>query len=96
MNFKFKLLIWYNFSDHSGQGIIFTRNPAELQGEFIRTSLVKSSRGLGFTIVGGDDNEEEFLQIKSVVPNGPAWQDGKLRTGNVNKQFCALCICLDL
>ncbi|XP_063606398.1 uncharacterized protein LOC134781224 isoform X7 [Penaeus indicus] len=55
----------------------------ELQGEFIRTSLVKSSRGLGFTIVGGDDNEEEFLQIKSVVPNGPAWQDGKLRTGDV-------------
>ncbi|XP_063606397.1 uncharacterized protein LOC134781224 isoform X6 [Penaeus indicus] len=70
-------------NNHSGQGIIFTRNPAELQGEFIRTSLVKSSRGLGFTIVGGDDNEEEFLQIKSVVPNGPAWQDGKLRTGDV-------------
>lgn len=63
--------------------MVFTRNPAELQGEFIRTSLIKSSRGLGFTIVGGDDNEEEFLQIKSVVPNGPAWQDGKLRTGNV-------------
>nr|XP_045623571.1 uncharacterized protein LOC123773736 isoform X1 [Procambarus clarkii] len=69
--------------DRSGQSILFTRNPAELQGEFIRTSLVKSSRGLGFTIVGGDDNEEEFLQIKSVVPNGPAWQDGKLRTGDV-------------
>ncbi|XP_069949409.1 uncharacterized protein Magi isoform X3 [Cherax quadricarinatus] len=69
--------------DRSGQGVLFTRNPAELQGEFIRTSLVKSSRGLGFTIVGGDDNEEEFLQIKSVVPNGPAWQDGKLRTGDV-------------
>ncbi|XP_071514432.1 uncharacterized protein [Panulirus ornatus] len=69
--------------DRSGQSVLFTRNPAELQGEFIRTSLVKSSRGLGFTIVGGDDNEEEFLQIKSVVPNGPAWQDGKLRTGDV-------------
>jgi hypothetical protein len=36
---------------------------------------------LGFTIVGGDDTEEEFLQIKSVVPNGPAWLDGKLQTG---------------
>ncbi|XP_066948325.1 membrane-associated guanylate kinase, WW and PDZ domain-containing protein 1-like isoform X19 [Macrobrachium rosenbergii] len=70
-------------TDRSGQSVVFTRNPAELQGEFIRTSLVKSSRGLGFTIVGGDDNEEEFLQIKSVVPNGPAWQDGKLRTGDV-------------
>ncbi|XP_066948351.1 membrane-associated guanylate kinase, WW and PDZ domain-containing protein 1-like isoform X23 [Macrobrachium rosenbergii] len=70
-------------NNRSGQSVVFTRNPAELQGEFIRTSLVKSSRGLGFTIVGGDDNEEEFLQIKSVVPNGPAWQDGKLRTGDV-------------
>ncbi|XP_071514434.1 uncharacterized protein [Panulirus ornatus] len=70
-------------NNRSGQSVLFTRNPAELQGEFIRTSLVKSSRGLGFTIVGGDDNEEEFLQIKSVVPNGPAWQDGKLRTGDV-------------
>ena len=47
----------------------------------IRTALIKSSRGLGFTIVGGDDHEDEFLQIKSVVPNGPAWQDDKLRTG---------------
>ncbi|KAK7791492.1 hypothetical protein R5R35_008847 [Gryllus longicercus] len=61
----------------------FTRNPEELQGERLRTTLVKSSRGLGFTIVGGDDTEEEFLQIKSVVPNGPAWLDGKLQTGDV-------------
>ena len=38
-------------------------------------------QGLGFTIVGGDDNVEEFLQIKSVVPNGPAWLDGRLKTG---------------
>ena len=38
-------------------------------------------QGLGFTIVGGDDNVEEFLQIKSVVPNGPAWLDGNLKTG---------------
>lgn len=60
----------------------FTRNPAELRGEFFRTQLIKSSRGLGFTIVGGDDTKDEFLQIKSVVPNGPAWQDGNLRTGN--------------
>ncbi|XP_021927239.1 membrane-associated guanylate kinase, WW and PDZ domain-containing protein 2-like isoform X3 [Zootermopsis nevadensis] len=61
----------------------FTRNPNELRGELIQTTLVKSSRGLGFTIVGGDDTEEEFLQIKSVVPNGPAWLDGKLQTGDV-------------
>ncbi|XP_031777557.1 membrane-associated guanylate kinase, WW and PDZ domain-containing protein 1 isoform X3 [Nasonia vitripennis] len=61
----------------------FTRNPDELTGQRIYTTLVKSSRGLGFTIVGGDDSVQEFLQIKSVVPNGPAWFDGKLRTGDV-------------
>lgn len=60
----------------------FTRNPDKLKGQRIRTALIKSSRGLGFTIVGGDDTVEEFLQIKSVVPNGPAWLDGKLQTGN--------------
>lgn len=54
-----------------------------MQGERINTTLLKSSRGLGFTIVGGDDNVEEFLQIKSIVPNGPAWLDGKLQTGDI-------------
>lgn len=53
-----------------------------MQGERICTTLLKSNRGLGFTIVGGDDSEEEFLQIKSVVPHGPAWVDGRLQTGN--------------
>ncbi|XP_014296069.1 membrane-associated guanylate kinase, WW and PDZ domain-containing protein 1 [Microplitis demolitor] len=61
----------------------FTRNPKKLKGQRIQTTLIKSSRGLGFTIVGGDDAVEEFLQIKSVVPNGPAWLDGKLQTGDV-------------
>lgn len=61
----------------------FTRNPAELRGERITTTLLKSSRGLGFTIVGGDDNTEEFLQIKSIVRNGPAWLDGTLQTGDI-------------
>lgn len=61
----------------------FTKDPAELCGQRFRTSLVKSSRGLGFTIVGGDDGVDEFLQIKSVVPKGPAWLDGQLQTGDV-------------
>lgn len=61
----------------------FTKNPAEMCGERITTTLLKSSRGLGITIVGGDDNIEEFLQIKSIVPNGPAWLDGKLQTGDI-------------
>jgi len=43
---------------------------------------VKSVKGLGFTIIGGDDSIDEFLQIKSIVPNGPAWLEGKLQTGN--------------
>ncbi|XP_039298140.1 membrane-associated guanylate kinase, WW and PDZ domain-containing protein 2 [Nilaparvata lugens] len=62
---------------------LFTLNPNELIGERIHSTLVKSMRGLGFTIVGGDDSKEEFLQIKSVVPNGPAWLEGKLQTGDV-------------
>lgn len=64
---------------------LFTKNPSELRGERINTTLLKSSRGLGFTIVGGDDNVEntEFLQIKSIVANGPAWLDGKLQTGDI-------------
>lgn len=64
--------------------LLFTKNPSELRGERINTTLLKSSRGLGFTIVGGDDNvETEFLQIKSIVANGPAWLDGKLQTGDI-------------
>ncbi|XP_017466795.1 PREDICTED: membrane-associated guanylate kinase, WW and PDZ domain-containing protein 1-like isoform X2 [Rhagoletis zephyria] len=61
----------------------FTRNPSEMQGERITASLIKSARGLGITIVGGDDGAEEFLQIKSIVPHGPAWLDGQLQTGDV-------------
>nr|CAI5831497.1 unnamed protein product [Callosobruchus analis] len=61
----------------------FTKDPSELCGQRLKTSLVKSSRGLGFTIVGGDDGIDEFLQIKSVVPKGPAWLDGQLQTGDV-------------
>ncbi|XP_060515854.1 membrane-associated guanylate kinase, WW and PDZ domain-containing protein 1 [Cylas formicarius] len=64
-------------------GTSFTKDPSELCGQRFRTSLVKSSRGLGFTIVGGDDTVDEFLQIKSVVPKGPAWLDGQLQTGDV-------------
>ncbi|XP_067928192.1 membrane-associated guanylate kinase, WW and PDZ domain-containing protein 2-like isoform X2 [Watersipora subatra] len=61
----------------------FTKNPDELSGERLSTLLTKSLRGFGFTIVGGEERDEEFLQIKNVVPNGPADQDGVLRTGDV-------------
>ncbi|XP_071035063.1 membrane-associated guanylate kinase, WW and PDZ domain-containing protein 1 isoform X4 [Parasteatoda tepidariorum] len=63
---------------------VFTSNPADLEPFMIRTSLVKSARGFGFTIVGGDDGDvRDFLQIKAIVPHGPAWQDGKLKMGDV-------------
>ena len=71
-----QLMIRYHIS-----APFFTRDPTLLRGDRLRCQLVKSSRGLGFTIVGGDDNVDEFLQIKSVVPNGPAWNDGLLKTG---------------
>ena len=58
----------------------FTRNPAELKGTFINTKLKKSRRGFGFTVVGGDE-PDEFLQIKSLVLDGPAALDGKMETG---------------
>merc|ERR1719273_1722245 len=70
----------------------FTRDPSQLKGEKLQAKLVKSTRGLGFTIVGGDDSEEEFLQIKSVVPNGPAWLDGKLKTGDVLVYVNGTCV----
>ncbi|XP_050413169.2 membrane-associated guanylate kinase, WW and PDZ domain-containing protein 2 isoform X3 [Patella vulgata] len=61
----------------------FTKNVAELKGDLLQTSLVKSIRGFGFTIIGADEEDEEFLQVKNIVPNGPAYLDGKLRTGDV-------------
>ena len=70
----------------------FTQEPTQLRGEKLQAKLVKSTRGLGFTIVGGDDSEEEFLQIKSVVPNGPAWLDGKLKTGDVLVYVNGTCV----
>lgn len=72
----------------------FTRDPSQLMGERMFTTLMKSSRGLGFTIVGGDDDDglDEFLQIKSVVQDGPAWRDGKLRMGDVLVRVNGTCV----
>ncbi|XP_070557656.1 membrane-associated guanylate kinase, WW and PDZ domain-containing protein 2-like isoform X2 [Ptychodera flava] len=74
--------VFFTGPDHSVQKPLFTKNPAELKGDILETVLTKSVRGFGFTIVGGDE-PQEFLQIKSVVPNGPAHQDGRLQTGDV-------------
>ncbi|XP_022651870.1 uncharacterized protein LOC111246474 isoform X2 [Varroa destructor] len=72
---------------------VFTRNPAELVGEIIHVGLVKSPRGFGFTIIGGNDHQaEEFLQIKSITQGGPAWNDGTLRTGDVLVHVNGICV----
>ncbi|XP_072181833.1 membrane-associated guanylate kinase, WW and PDZ domain-containing protein 1-like [Diadema setosum] len=72
----------------------FTNNPDELVGRRYITHLVKGKRGFGFTIVGGDD-PNEFLQIRNVLPSGPAHQDGILQTGDVlvsvNKELVLGC-----
>lgn len=83
-----------NDDHHNMKKIQFTKNPAELCGERISTTLLKSTRGLGFTIVGGDEdnNIEEFLQIKSIVPNGPAWIDNKLCTGDILVYVNDICV----
>lgn len=72
------------FFSSAGGKPFFTRNPAELKGTFINTKLKKSRRGFGFTVVGGDE-PDEFLQIKSLVLDGPAAVDGKMETGAVHK-----------
>lgn len=58
----------------------FTRDATQLKGTFLSTALQKSNMGFGFTIIGGDE-PDEFLQVKSVIPDGPAAQDSKMATG---------------
>jgi hypothetical protein len=54
-----------------------------LSGELITSSLKKSPNGFGFTIIGGYEKGEQFLQIKDILPDGPAAKDGKLRRGDI-------------
>ena len=61
---------------------LFTRDPTQLKGSFLSTALQKSNMGFGFTIIGGDE-PDEFLQVKSVIPDGPAAADGKMVTGKL-------------
>lgn len=68
--------------------VVFTKNPEEMEGEFVRTKLVKGPHGLGFTIIGGDQPDMTFLQIKDVVPLGPAYHDGALETGISRHTIC--------
>ncbi|CAH2220786.1 membrane-associated guanylate kinase, WW and PDZ domain-containing 3 isoform X1 [Pelobates cultripes] len=69
----------------------FTRDPTQLKGAILRTSLKKSSMGFGFTIIGGD-RPDEFLQVKNVLKDGPAAQDGKIAPGDVIVDINGTCV----
>ncbi|CAF0809334.1 unnamed protein product [Rotaria sp. Silwood1] len=60
-----------------------TSSAPHLSGELISCSLQKSQNGFGFTIIGGNEKGEHFLQIKDILPDGPASRDGKLRRGDI-------------
>lgn len=60
----------------------FTRDPSQLQGTILQTALRKSLQGFGFTIIGGD-RPDEFLQVKNVLPDGPAAHDNKIASGKL-------------
>uniref|UniRef100_A0A8B9GSH4 Membrane-associated guanylate kinase, WW and PDZ domain-containing protein 1 n=1 Tax=Astyanax mexicanus TaxID=7994 RepID=A0A8B9GSH4_ASTMX len=70
---------------------LFTRDPTQLKGSFLSTALQKSTMGFGFTIIGGDE-PDEFLQVKSVIPDGPAAQDAKMATGDVIVYINEMCV----
>ncbi|KAM3727077.1 Membrane-associated guanylate kinase, WW and PDZ domain-containing protein [Dirofilaria immitis] len=71
---------------HTARSIYsFTRDPSQLRGELITTRIIKGPKGLGFTLIGNDGSslQDEFLQIKNVIPGGPAHRDGILQMGDV-------------
>uniref|UniRef100_A0A672USM9 Membrane-associated guanylate kinase, WW and PDZ domain-containing protein 3 n=1 Tax=Strigops habroptila TaxID=2489341 RepID=A0A672USM9_STRHB len=70
---------------------VFTRDPSQLIGALIRTSLKKSTMGFGFTIIGGD-RPDEFLQVKNVLKDGPAAQDGRIAPGDVIVDINGSCV----
>uniref|UniRef100_A0A8C1RCI1 Membrane-associated guanylate kinase, WW and PDZ domain-containing protein 1 n=1 Tax=Cyprinus carpio TaxID=7962 RepID=A0A8C1RCI1_CYPCA len=76
---------------YRGKKPLFTRDPTQLKGSFLSTALQKSNMGFGFTIIGGDE-PDEFLQVKSVIPDGPAAQDGKMATGDVIVYINDVCV----
>ena len=55
---------------------------ADLQGEVVKTTLLKTAAGFGFTIIGGD-RPGELLQIKTIQKGSAADKDGRLQVGDV-------------
>uniref|UniRef100_A0A3Q3A5J7 Membrane-associated guanylate kinase, WW and PDZ domain-containing protein 3 n=1 Tax=Kryptolebias marmoratus TaxID=37003 RepID=A0A3Q3A5J7_KRYMA len=69
----------------------FTRDPSQLQGSILQTALRKSPQGFGFTIIGGD-RPDEFLQVKNVLPDGPAAHDKRIAPGDVIVDINRACV----
>uniref|UniRef100_A0A8D3C3G6 Membrane-associated guanylate kinase, WW and PDZ domain-containing protein 3 n=1 Tax=Scophthalmus maximus TaxID=52904 RepID=A0A8D3C3G6_SCOMX len=69
----------------------FTRDPSQLQGSILQAALRKSPQGFGFTIIGGD-RPDEFLQVKNVLPDGPAAHDNKIASGDVIVDINGACV----
>lgn len=88
MLFLYNTYFWpqrslFSLLDESGlRG--FTRDPSQLQGDILCTTLKKSPLGFGFTIIGGD-RTDEFLQVKNVLRDGPAAHDNKIASGNSSR-----------
>ncbi|XP_061544398.1 membrane-associated guanylate kinase, WW and PDZ domain-containing protein 3-like isoform X1 [Phycodurus eques] len=79
-------------SDEPDHGVRrFTRDPSKLQGSIYQTALRKSPQGFGFTIIGGD-RPDEFLQVKNVLPDGPAAHDKKIASGDVIVDINRTCV----
>ncbi|TMS16720.1 Membrane-associated guanylate kinase, WW and PDZ domain-containing protein 3 [Larimichthys crocea] len=79
-------------SEEPGRGVRgFTRDPSQLQGTILQTALRKSLQGFGFTIIGGD-RPDEFLQVKNVLPDGPAAHDNKIASGDVIVDINRTCV----
>ncbi|XP_055510373.1 membrane-associated guanylate kinase, WW and PDZ domain-containing protein 3a isoform X3 [Leucoraja erinacea] len=78
-------------ADQRPERPMFTRDPSHLQGMLIRTTLQKSAMGFGFTIIGGD-SPDEFLQVKNVIQDGPAAQDGNMLAGDVIVYINSTCV----
>ncbi|XP_042198034.1 membrane-associated guanylate kinase, WW and PDZ domain-containing protein 3a isoform X3 [Callorhinchus milii] len=70
---------------------MFTRDPSQLQGMLIRTTLQKSEMGFGFTIIGGD-SPDEFLQVKNIIEGGPAAEEASMLPGDVIVYINSTCV----
>ncbi|KAI0989919.1 hypothetical protein GJ496_005052, partial [Pomphorhynchus laevis] len=67
----------------------------ECSGEFITVSLVKGKEGFGFTIIGGNNNDSsssEFLEIRTIIPGGPAAETKQLKPSDVLVYINNTCI----